>query len=118
MKTKILYCSLCISIIVIVILCQCIETREPVCMRVHVEDIDRTKDIVPNEEIAKKIVELYFTKKEGGEDSPYNYNIQVKYDEEKYEWIIGYFIIQSEEHWVLDGDISFGVRRDNGMVTY
>lgn len=114
-KLKIIYVGLGISIIMIVFLSVKIYTRKPVCERTHVDDIDRTKDLVPDAEMAKKIVDLYHDAMKRQETDKYDYNVKVYFEEEKYVWIVWYDIIIPEGVYLFDGGYGGWVRRDNGM---
>lgn len=114
-KLKIIYVGLGISIIMIAFLSVKIDTRKPVCERIHVDDIDRTKDLVPDEEMAKKIVDLYHDAMNSPETDKYDYNVSVYFEEERYVWIVWYDIIIPEGVYLFDGGYGGMVRRDNGM---
>lgn len=104
-KLKIIYVGLGISIIIIAFLSVKIDTRKPVCERTHVDDIDRTKDLVPDEEMAKKIVDLYHDAMNSPETDKYDYNVSVYFEEERYVWIVWYDIIIPEGVYLFDGEI-------------
>lgn len=124
MKIKVLYGSFCVSVCTIIVLSLYIVNREPICERLHLDEIDRTKNIVSDEEMAKDIAELYIRgreKKENyeGEDIrslEVTYNVEVIFNEKDYEWIVGYTTIPPEGHYILDGEFAIRIRRDNGMV--
>ncbi len=127
MKVKIPYIYLGISYCIILLLSVNILTRKPVCERIHIDEIDRTKNVVSNEEMAIKIVELYenwsekYKNHEGNNGSNASmempYEIEVIYDEQQYEWIVQFQAIVPDGHSILDGYYDIGVRRDNGMLS-
>lgn len=120
MKRKILYICLVVFMYIDSVLINYILEREPVCDQVHWSDVDRTKDIVPDEETAIRIAEANFKMEKSGWGYHYHdeivYQIEVTYDEPSYEWIVTYQEVTLEGELVLDGSRIFGVRRDNGFV--
>ena len=118
MKRKILYICLAILMLIDGALVNYILEREPVCDRTHLSDVDRTKDIVPDEETAIRIAEANLKTKISGWNShgDIDYQIEVIYDEPSYEWIVIYEVAPPEGKFVLDGTKVLGVRRDYGHV--
>lgn len=120
MRTKIIYIYLGISYCIILFLSINLIIRKPICDRIHIDDIDRTKDVISDQEMAIKIVELYESwseKYKNHESNGIQYEIEVIYDEQQYEWIVMFQVIVPEGHTVLDGYYDIGVRRDNGMLS-
>ncbi len=120
MCTEILSICLTVSCVVILFLSQYICKREPVCERIHLDEIDESKDIISSEEMARKIVEIYERnceeyKNRGSDESQYDVN--VIYFEQQYEWVVQFQAIAPEGYFVLDGYYDIGVRRDNGMLS-
>lgn len=118
MKRKILYICLGIMMLIDGALGMYILEREPVCDRTHWSDVDRTKDIVPDEETGRRIAEASFKREKSawGYHEELDYQVEVTYDELSYEWIVTYDVVPPEGGFVLDGRRIFGVRRDNGYV--
>ena len=118
MKRKILYICLVVFMYIDSVLINYILEREPVCDRVHWSDVDRTKDMVPDEETAIRIAEADFKMEKSGwgYQEGTDYQIEVTYDEPSYEWIVTYDVVPPEGKSVLDGQRIFGVKRDNGFV--
>ena len=103
--------------------------RKPVCNRKHLDDIDREMDLVPDKEMALKISELYIREREDylnqtvrtdyhSVEDKYEYDIKVIFNEQDYEWMVAYKVIQpGGSVFVLDGETAVRIRRDNGMVS-
>ena len=119
MKTKILSACLGITFLINFSLGINIAIRKPVCERVHLDDIDRSKNIITSEEMAKDIAELYIKKQEEYKnyEEDFTYEIECFFDEEKYKWWICYTTIPPEGIYLLDGEFAIGVRKDTGMLT-
>lgn len=119
MKTKILSVCLGITFLINLSLGINIAIRKPVCERVHLDDIDRSKNIITNEEMAKDIVELYIKKQEEYKDyeEDLTYEIECFFSEQNYEWVVGYTAIPPEGVYILDGEFAIRVRKDTGMLT-
>ena len=121
MKIKILSVCLGITFLINFSLGINIVIRKPVCERVHLDDINRSKSIITNEKMAKDIVELYIRKKEEYKNYEnklgLTYEVECFFDEEKYKWWICYTTIPPEGIYLLDGEFAIGVRKDTGMLT-
>lgn len=128
MKEKVLFLCLGISFITIFLLGANIIVRTPVCNRVHLDDIDRKKDVVSDEKMALEISELYITEREDYMnqvvrtnyhyvEDEYEYDVAVTFNEQNYEWMVAYKVIQpGGSSFVLDGEFAVRIRRDNGML--
>lgn len=55
MRIKILYLCFMLSFFINAILSIYLLKRKPVCGHIHMEDIDRTRDVIPDEEAAIKL---------------------------------------------------------------
>ena len=128
MKTKILYICFTLSVVLTFIMVAYLVTWEPKCDHVHRGEIeiDRTKDIVPDEAAAEKIAR--YSIREGGyaggfsmsDDEFAVYDADVTFIEQTNEWIVD-FTARSREggHVIIyDGISLVGVRRDNGYFTW
>ena len=118
MKMKILYSCLGIFFLIILSLGNHIVKQEPVCEREHLDEIDRTKDIVPNEETARKIAEsIIEADKQWIWEENIIYEIDITFNELNYEWFVDYHPEIEEGAYWLDGGKNVRIRRDNGLVT-
>lgn len=65
-----------LSIFIIIILCAYIVKREPVCERAHLDEIDRSKELIPDEETALKIADAIISvDKEAEWDEDFTYEV-------------------------------------------
>lgn len=120
MCTKTISVCLGISWLVILLLSINIFTRDPVCERRHLDEIDKSKDVISSEEMAKKIVEIYERNCEeykNYESAKAQYAVNVIYFEQQYEWVVQFQAIVPEGQFILDGFYDVGVRRDTGMLS-
>lgn len=119
MKNKIIYILLSISVLINSLLVIYITNMEPSCEHTHYDDIDRAKDMVSNEDTAKRIAEAVLRMEESGwglkEDFYYT---EITYNDEGYEWIVFFDLNPPDEVTILDAERIAGVRRDNGMVLF
>ena len=120
MKNKILYACISISILINALLVIHIINMEPPCEHIHYDDIDKTNDIVPDEETARRIAEtvLRMEKSAWGLKEDYNYYTDITYNEAGHEWIVYFDLNPPGEFSILDAERIAGVRRDNGMVLF
>ena len=120
MKTKILSACLGITFLINFSLGINIAIRKPVCERVHLDDINRSKSIITNEKMAKDIVELYIRKKEEYKNYEnrlaLTYEVVSFFDEQEYVWVVGYTAIPPEGIYIVDGEFAVRVRKDTGML--
>ncbi len=119
MKNKILFVCLSISILINALLVIHIINMEPPCEHIHYDDIDRTKDIVSDEETARRMAEavLRMEKSAWGLKEDFYYT-EIFYNEAGHEWIVYFDLNPPGEVSILDAERIAGVRRDNGMVLY
>ena len=128
LKEKILTLCLGISFTIILLLSINIIVRQPVCNRMHLDDIDKKRDVVTDKRMALEISELYLREREDymnqevrtnyhNVEDKYKYDVEVTFNEQDYEWMVAYRVIQpGGSIFVLDGEIAVRIRRDNGMV--
>ena len=117
MKMKVLYICLGISLFINLALGNYIVKWEPVCEKVHLDDIDRTKDIVPNEKTAIKIADAVIESDDYWSwEEDITYDVHATFDEYRYEWFVNYHPVIEEGAYWLDGGKNVRIRRDNGMV--
>ena len=116
MKSKILYICLGISLLINIILSVCVVNLR----NTNGNKIDRTRSMVPDEKTAERIAEAYLDTLEGilGWEENVEYEAEITFDEENYEWIVHYRPKVPEGYMVLDGAKIVGVRKDNGMLTF
>lgn len=84
------------------------------------EEPDWTRDSVPDEETAKRIVEKYDQKSGWNERrcQDLDYEVNAIYLEQSYVWVLVYSPKAPEGHVVLDGGGgTVRIRRDNGEIT-
>ena len=115
MKNKILYACISISILINALLVIHIINMEPPCEHIHYDDIDKTNDIVPDEETARRIAEtvLRMEKSAWGLKEDYNYYTDITYNEAGHEWIVIFSPKSSES----DKERVVGIRKDRGIIT-
>ena len=88
--------------------------REPVCGHVHRDEIDWTRDVVPDAETAVLLVRTKLGKRLIN-DYPYEY--RVFFNEPSYEWIVFVRIREEDIGILLDGEHVVWLRRDYGIVS-
>ena len=109
-----------ISIITTFLLILNLFLNKPVCERIHFVDADRSKNAIANAETSQKIVEFYLYSEEAGILRLYeefDYDVEVTYDEQNYEWIVHFSARLQDGRYVLDGSRTVWIRRDNGRIT-
>lgn len=84
-------------------------------------NIDRTGNVVPDEETAKRIAEAVIEADELWNwepwgDSDEDYEIEISFDEETYWWKVAYRPKLPEGAILLDGDKIVWIRKDNGWI--
>ncbi len=112
MRIKILYVCFILSFFINVALSIFLLNRKPVCGHVHIDDIDRTKDVIPDGETAIKLAKeklLY------EEDYPYEYT--AVFNGPSYEWIVFFQHRECDRYTLLDGEHVLWLRRDYGIVS-
>lgn len=116
MKYKILFCGWLLSIFIIIILCVYIVKREPVCEQVHLDVIDRSKELIPDEETALKIADAIISVDKDVEwNEDFTYEVSVSFDEEAYEWLVTYGPTMPGKV-IFDGGKYIWIRKDTGQV--
>lgn len=92
MKKEILLILTLCSVLMNIALGMELCTRKPNCEHVHLDEIDRTKDVVPNEKVAEQIAEIFIRSQEDHLTwgRGIEYGVEVTYDESRYEWMIHY----------------------------
>ena len=116
MKFKFLFCGWVLSIFIIIVLCAYIVNREPVCERVHLDEIDRSKELIPDEETAIKIADTIISAdKEVEWNEKFTYEVRVSFDEETYEWLVMYAPTIPGKV-VFDGGKYIWIRKDSGQI--
>lgn len=119
LKGKVLYAWLIVSLTIIAFLGTYIVKREPICERIHLDDIDRNRNVVFDEEMAKRIAEAYIDSFDEplGWDEDFVYDVKVTFDEVNYEWIVEYLPQAPKGKMVVDGGKTARIRRDNGILS-
>ena len=83
------------------------------------DEIDKTKDSVPNEAAAKQIAEAFIDEQQSGWKENDYYETDAFFIEPIYKWIVCYSMRTPEGHMMLDGSYkTVRIRRDNGEVMY
>lgn len=94
MRTKYLAVGLAVSVLLNVFLVKDIEKRpSEYCERIHTDDIDMSKNVIPNEMAAIKIAEIKLSKERMGGFGlveELEYNVDVSYDEALDEWRVSF----------------------------
>jgi hypothetical protein len=112
MRIKILYVCFTLSFFINMALCIHLLKREPVCGHIHLDEIDRTRDVVPNEETA---VRLAKEKRRNWIADSLSYTYRVLYNEPSYEWIVFIQCREEEGCIITDGGTAVWLRRDYGV---
>lgn len=119
-KYVILFLILC-SVLLNMILGTYLSIREPKCEHIHLDEIDRTKNVIPNEKVAKKIAEIFMKSQEGklAWGRKIEYGVEVTYDDQNYEWIVFFDANANveEDYVILDANKKIWIRRDYGIIT-
>ncbi len=87
--------------------------REPVCGHVHRDEIDWTRDVVPDAETAVLLVRTKLGKRL---INGYPYEYRVFFNEPSYEWIVFFYARTPEGEDYMDGGQTVWIRRDYGTV--
>ncbi len=120
-KNIFLFLTLC-SILLNIVLGTYLNMREPKCEHIHLE-IDRTKNVIPNEKAAEKIAEIFISSLQEDEFrwiQGREHGVEISYDDQRYEWIVDYdpnVNAEEEGTFVLDRGKTVWIRRDYGIVT-
>ena len=117
MKVKMICVCFAISILVNIMLCINIMERKPVCGNEHMDNVDRTKDVVPDERAARQIAEILLSigKADGKKDNII-YDCKVIFHEQSYEWIVFFFAKSLDGKDYMDGGQMIWIRRDYGTI--
>lgn len=94
--------------------------NKPVCERSHFDNADRTMNVIANEEMAQKIVEIHLYREDAGILRLYeelDYDVDVTFDEQNYEWIVHFSAKMPDGYFAVDSGRTVWLRRDNGRVT-
>lgn len=119
-KKGIIYACLGISLILNILSVGYI-VRNGLLLELYVQarwyNIDRTKNVVPDEETAKRIAEAIIDADELGTwDLDKDYEMEISFDEETYRWRVAYLPKLPEGAMLLDGDPCVWIRKDNGFI--
>lgn len=80
-------------------------------------DIDKTRDIVPNEETARRIAEAVIDADElWSWNADEDYEMEISFDEQNYLWKVTYHPKIPEGYILLDGEKAVWIRRDTGWI--
>lgn len=93
-----------------------IVKREPVCEHIHIDVIDRSKDVVSDEEMAVKIAKILLSDGYEKYKGKYIVDIETSFNEASYEWIVIFTLKTLDGRSLLDGIRIVGVRRDNAYA--
>lgn len=117
MKRKILSICLGVSLTLNIGLAGFLIRRGPSCEYTHFHEIDRTKDVIPDEETARRMAEVYLDDFFGfHKDMELPYDAEITFDEAKYEWTVIFSLEGSEDGRWLDGSWFVTMRRDYGTA--
>lgn len=120
-KNIVLFLTIC-SVLLNIALGIHLSIRKPECEHIHLEEIDRTKDVVPNENAAEKIAEIFMKSQDGklAWGKKIDYGVEVAYDDQNYEWIVYYDANANVEdgYMILDANKKIRIRRDYGIITW
>ena len=114
MKTGFLYVCFALSFLINMVLSIHLLKREPVCGHVHLDEIDRTKDVIPDEETALRLAKEKLIHPMA--DS-FVYEYHVFFNEPSYEWIVFIEARAKDGGFVLDGGDYLWLRRDYGTLS-
>lgn len=119
-KNIFLFLTLC-SVLLNIALGIYLDMREPKCEHIHLDEIERTKNVIPNEKVAEKIAEIFMNSQEGklAWGHGIEYGVDVTYDDQNYEWVVYYDANANVEEglMILDANKKIWIRRDYGIVT-
>lgn len=116
MKNKILSLCLGLSLLLIVNIISC----KPECERLHLDDVEKGRNVIPDEETAEEIAYILLEANSGfeGESSEFYYEAEVSFNEETNEWEVIFCPRPYDGKFVLDGEKVVHLNRDSGMVTF
>lgn len=115
MQNKFIHICLGISFFMNILLGVCIINYEPVCEREHLDVVNwlDSYDYVSDEKMAKKIAGAYFDLEDDWEiQENSNYNMEVIYNDVRYEWIV----IFSTKGILEDEKRIIGIGREHGTI--
>lgn len=120
MKKKIVYVCLGISFLLNILTVGYILRNKlllDLYEQAHWYHIDRTGNVVPDEETAKRIAEAIIDADELWTwDFDEDYETEITFDEETYRWKVAYLPKLPEGMMLVDGDKCIWIRKDNGWV--
>ncbi len=114
MKNKILSLWFGLSLLLIVNIINC----KPECERLHLYDVEKGRNIIPDEETAKEIAYILVEANSGFEDSEFYYEAEVSFNEETKEWEVIFSPRTYDGKFILDGEKIVHLNRDSGIVTF
>lgn len=118
-KKIIVVINVVISFCLIIVLGIYTVKVKPECERVHVDDIDRTREIkYLDDEMAREIANVVMgidNVSVGEEDT--GYEVEVIFDEQNYEWVVSYISKEVMETSGTYETKSVRIRKDNGIIT-
>lgn len=112
MKIKILFICFTLSFLINIALSIHLLRREPVCGHVHWDEIDRKRDVIPDEKTAVRMAREKLMDDWLMDDYPYEYH--VFYNEPSYEWIVFIQLREEDKYRFWDAEHVIGLRRDYG----
>lgn len=113
MRIKILYVCFTLSILLNMLLSVHLLRREPVCRHIHVDEIDRTKDVIPDAETAVRMAREKCLDSTDG----YPYEYLIFFNRPSYEWIVFIQLKKEDRYAALGGRHVVWMRRDYGIVS-
>ena len=114
MKLRFIYACLGISICMNIFLGSYTLMNPPVCDRVHINVIDRTKDYYEKEEAARLAAARFGLEEDWETQENPVYDVKVVEKTETYEWMV----IFTPRNPAEGEETRIGVRRDIGIITY
>ena len=105
-----------ISLFVNILLSVYMVKREPVCERVHLDDVSRERNVIPDEKTARQIAYIIVESNFGFEEN-YFYDPFISYDEDTGEWEVSYLKRTKEGGFILCGGMMVRIDRNSGMIT-
>ena len=115
-KNRILFICLGVAYLIIGILYIYLVKYGLVCERVHINDVDKGRDIIADEETARKIAYALVEGKLGFEESK-KYQTEVSFNQRTNEWEVFFHQMTPEGAFVLDAGGVIRIERDSGIVT-
>ncbi len=120
MKIKIIGICFILSVLLNLMLCISITERKPVCGNKHMDNVDRTKDVVPDAKAAREIAGILLgvgkADAKSGQTGNIVYDCRVFFHEPSYEWIVFFYARTPEGEDYMDGGQTVWIRRDYGTV--